>query len=388
MDFELPESTRLLQSLVRRFVTEELLPIEARALERECKGGPLTPPRDEMTVLWAKAKEYGLAGLDVPAELGGAEIGDVAKTVVTEELSRSIVPFAFPPDSPNLHMMLKTVNAEQREQYLMPYARGETVSAIAISEPDAGADPARMKTRAVRERGGWTINGRKIWISRMRESEFTIVMAVTDPEKGTRGGITAFIVDQDNPGMIVAREIVMLAGYRTYEVVFEDCWVPESKVLGKIGDGFGPMQHRLTVRRLEMGSWSIGLAERALEMMIEHAKTRVTFGQALAERQTVQWWIADAAMQIRAARLLVREAAWRLEQGQDIRTDASMVKVFATEMASTVVDHALQVHGAMGLAKEMPLQIMFQLLRAYRIMEGPSEVHRWVVARKLLAAGR
>jgi acyl-CoA dehydrogenase len=384
MDFDLPEETRLLQNLVRRFVEEELLPIEPRALEREAKGGPLTPPRDELEPLYAKARELGLSGLDVPAELGGADVGAIAKTVVVEELARSIVPFAFPPDSPNLHMMMKTVNAEQREKYLLPYARGETVSGIAISEPDAGSDPARMRTRAVRERGGWTIRGHKIWISRMRESEFTIVMAVTDPEKGTRGGVTAFIVEKDTPGMIVLREIVMLAGYRTYEVVFEDCWVADSQVLGEIGQGFAPMQHRLTVRRLEIGGWSIGLAVRALEMMIEHAKTRVTFGQPLAERQTIQWWIADADAKIRATRLLIREAAWKLDQGRDIRTEASMVKVMGTEVASEVVDHALQVFGALGLAKDLPLQIMHQLVRAYRIMEGPSEVHRWVVARKLL----
>jgi acyl-CoA dehydrogenase len=386
MDFELPESTRLLQQLVRRFVDEELLPIEPRALEREARGGPLTPPREETEVLWDKARRLGLAGLDVPEELGGAAIGAVAKSVVTEELARSIVPFAFPPDSPNLHMLLVTANAEQRERYLLPYARGETISAIAISEPGAGSDPARMTTRAVRERGGWTIRGRKTWISRIREAEFTIVMAVTDPGKGTRGGITAFLVDRDTPGMIVGREIVLLAGYRTYEVVFDDCWVPDTQVLGVVGDGFGPMQHRLTVRRLEMGSWSIGLADRALEMLIAQAKTRVTFGQPLSERQTIQWWVADAAIHIRAARLLVREVAWKLERGEDVRTEASMVKVYASEMASAVVDHALQAHGAMGLAKEMPLQIMLQLLRAYRIMEGPSEVHRWVVARKLLAA--
>jgi alkylation response protein AidB-like acyl-CoA dehydrogenase len=176
-----------------------------------------------------------------------------------------------------------------------------------------------------------------------------------------------------------------MAGYRTYEVVFDDCWVPDSKVLGKIGDGFGPMQHRLVVRRIEIAGWAIGLAVRALEMLIAHARTRVTFGQPLAERQTIQWWIADAEMQIRAARLLVLEAAWKVERGDDVRTEASLVKVHSTEMASTVVDHALQAHGAMGLSKEMPLQIMVQLLRAYRIMEGPSEVHRWVVARKLLA---
>jgi len=386
MDLELPSETRMLQETVRRFVRAELMPLETKALAREARGEPLTPPREELEPLYQRARALGLVGLDVPRELGGVEIGAVAKTVVTEEIARSIVPFAFPPDAPNLHMMLRTVTAEQRERYLMPYARGETVSAIAISEPDAGSDPARMKTRATRRDGGWVIEGRKLWISRVPESEFTIVMAVTEPGRGARGGITAFLVDRGTPGMTVVRSIMVLGGYRTYEVEFEDCRVADCQVLGEIGHGFGPMQQRLTIRRLEIGGWSIGLAERALEMMVGHAKSRVTFGQPLAERQTMQWWIADATAQIHAARLMVRDAAWRAERGEDVRTEASMVKVFATEMASEVVDHAVQAFGAMGLAKEMPLQIMYQLARAYRIMEGPSEVHRWVVARKRLAA--
>lgn len=386
MDFELSESTRMLQALVRRFVHEELFPLEAAALAREARGEPLTPKREDLRAAYERCRALGLWGLDVPAELGGAEIGTLAKIVVTEELARSIVPFAFPPDSPNLQMMLRTVNAEQRERYLRPYARGETVSAIAISEPGAGSDPARMSTRAVRDGEHWVIRGQKIWISRMAEADFTIVMAVTDPAQGGRGGITAFLVDRGTPGMVLGRCLSMLAGYKTHEVFFEDCRLPARQVLGEVGQGFGPMQHRLTVRRLEIGAWSLGLAARALEMMIEHARTRVTFGQALAERQTIQWWIADAAAQIHAARLMAREAAWRADRGEDIRSEASMVKVFATEMASQVVDHALQSFGATGLLKDMPLQIMYQLVRAYRIMEGPSEVHRWVVARKLLRA--
>jgi alkylation response protein AidB-like acyl-CoA dehydrogenase len=355
MDFELPSETRLLRDMVRRFVEEELLPLEGGALAREARGEPLTPPRVELERLYAKAKNLGLVGLDVPKELGGAEIGAIAKIVITEEIARSIIPFAFPPDAPNLHMMLRTANEDQRQRYVLPYARGETVSAIAISEPDAGSDPSRMKTRALRNGGGWVIEGRKLWISRVPEAEFTIVMAVTEPGRGSRGGITAFIVDRGTPGMEVTRAMMVLGGYRTYEVLFDGCRVADAQVLGEVGQGFAPMQHRLTVRRLEMGAWSIGLAERALEMMVGHSKARVTFGQPLAERQTVQWWIADATAKIHAARLMTHEAAWRVERGEDVRTEASMVKVFATEMASEVVDHAVQAFGAMGLVKEMPL---------------------------------
>jgi acyl-CoA dehydrogenase len=384
MDFDLPEETRMLRDLVRRFVEQELMPLEPRVLEREARGEPLGLTAEELALLRPRCRDLGLWGLDVPAELGGADVGTLAKTVVAEELSRTVVPFVFPPDSPNLHMLLRTVNAEQRTKYLLPYARGETISAIAISEPGAGSDPAAMTTRAFRDGDDWILNGRKIWISRVPEADFTIVMALTDPSKRAHGGITAFLVDRGTPGMVIGRTIAILGGFRTYEVVFEDCRVPVAQVLGAVGQGFGPMQLRLTVRRLEMAAWSIGLAERALAMMVEHAKQRVTFGQPLAERQTVQWWVADAAAHIHATRLMVREAAWRADRGEDIRTQASMAKVYANEMATEVIDHALQTHGAMGLAKEMPLQIMYQLVRAYRIIEGPSEVHRWVVARKLL----
>jgi acyl-CoA dehydrogenase len=384
MDFDLPEDTRMLRDLVRRFVQQELLPLEPRVLEREARGELLGLRPDELAPLRTKCRDVGLWALDVPAELGGANVGTLAKTVVAEELLRTVVPFVFPPDSPNLRMLLHTVSAEQKEKYLLPYARGETISAIAISEPGAGSDPAAMTTRAERDGDNWILNGRKIWISRAAEADFTIVMALTDPSKRAHGGITAFLVDRGTPGMVVGQPTAILGGFRTYEVSFDDCRLPASHILGELGRGFGPMQLRLTVRRLEIAAWSIGLAERALAMMVEHAKHRVTFGQPLAERQAVQWWIADAAAHIHAARLLVREAAWRADRGEDIRTEASMAKVYASEMASEVIDHALQTHGAMGLAKEVPLQMMYQLVRAYRVFEGPSEVHRWIVARRLL----
>ena len=178
----------------------------------------------------------------------------------------------------------------------------------------------------------------------------------------------------------------MLAGARTYEVVFENCRVPESQVLGAVGAGFAPMQLRLTVRRLQMGSWCIGMARRALAMLCEHASQRVTFGERLADRQAVQWWIADAATRIHACSLMVMDAAVKQDRGGDVRTEASMIKVFATEMAADVVDHAQQAFGAMGMTKELPLQMMAQRVRLMRVYEGPSEVHRMVIARRTLRA--
>lgn len=384
MDLELSEEQRMLEDLVTKFVTDELMPLENTVLAREARGEGSGLTEEELEPLYARCKELGLWGLDVPESMGGADLDSVSLVAVNEALKRTAVPFTFPPDSPNLHMMMQTANDEQRKKYLDPYASGEMSSAIAISEPGAGGDPAGMRTRAVRDGDDWIINGRKIWVSRIKNADFSILMAVTDPDKGARGGITAFLLDKGTPGFEVAREIPMLGGHRTYEVVFEDCRIPNSQVLGEIGQGFAPMQLRLTIRRLQMGAWCCGLAQRALDMLIEHATQRETFGQLLSDRQAIQWWIADAATKIHATRLMAYQAAWKQDRGEDVRTEASMLKVFATEMATEVIDHAMQAFGAMGVTKELPLQLMASQVRTMRVYEGPSEVHRWVIARRLI----
>jgi acyl-CoA dehydrogenase len=280
-------------------------------------------------------------------------------------------------------MLMAVANEAQRRKYLEPYARGEAQSAIAISEPGAGADPAGMTTRAVQDGNDWVINGRKIWVSRVPQADFVIVMARTGEGK-RQEGVTAFIVERGTPGFIIEREIPMLGGQRTYELVFEDCRVPATRVLGQVGKGFAPMQLRLTVRRLQIGAWCIGMTRRALDMMVEHAKQRVTFGARLADRQAIQWWIAEAAMKIHACRLMVYDAAAKVDAGKDVRTEASMVKVFGTEMATETIDHAMQTFGAMGMAKELPLQLLMQKVRTMRVYEGPTEVHRMVIARRVI----
>jgi acyl-CoA dehydrogenase len=285
-------------------------------------------------------------------------------------------------------MLMATVNEEQRIQYLAPYVAGEAISAIAISEPGAGADPAGMITKAVRDGDDWVINGRKIWISKAKEADFTVTMAVTDAEKGARGGISAFLVDKGTPGFNVLRAIPMIGGQVTYEVVYEDCRVPASKLLGKEGQGFAPMQTRLSTRRLQMGIWGYTLAQRALDMMIEHAGQRETFGAKLADRQAIQWWVADASTKIHAARLMAYDIAWKLDQGRDVRVEISMLKVFGTELGWEVIDQAMQAFGAMGMTKELPLQMMAGQMRTMRIYDGPSEVHRWVIARDKLGLKR
>ncbi|HMD49705.1 MAG TPA: acyl-CoA dehydrogenase [Bryobacteraceae bacterium] len=384
MDFALSDEHRMLKDLVARFVREELLPLEKSVLEREASGLGLFLTAEERAPLDNQSRALGLWGLDAPEDVGGSDLPEIALVGVNEELGKTVTPYVLPPDSPNLRMLLVTANAEQRAQYLAPYARGETTSAIGISEPGAGGDPAAMTTTAVRDGAHWIINGRKIWISRAAEADFTILMAVTDKSKGARGGISAFLIDKGTPGFNILRKIPMIGGHFTYEIALEDCRVPACKLLGKEGEGFAPMQIRLSTRRLEMSCACIGMAQRALDMMCDYAPQRSTFGAPLSERQTTQWWVADAATKIHAARLMAYDAAWKLDQHRDPRTEISMLKVFSTELAWDTLDKAMQTFGAMGMTKEVPLQLMAATVRNMRIYEGPSEVHRWVVARKLL----
>ena len=384
MDFELSEEHRMLKDLVARFVRDELLPLEAGVMAREAEGQGLGLSEAEEARLDDISRELGLWGLDAPEDVGGSDLPMVAMVGVEEELGRTVTPYTLPPDSPNLRMLMATVDERQRAAYLAPYVAGKTSSAIGISEPGAGSDPAAMTTRAVRDGDDWIINGRKIWITRAAEADFTILMAVTDKEKGARGGISAFLLDKGTPGFNVLRRIPMLGGQYTYEVTLEDCRVEGWKLLGQEGAGFAPMQTRLGTRRIQMAAWSVGMAQRALDMLVEYAPQRRTFGAPLSERQAIQFWAAEAATKIHAARLMTYDCAWKLDQGRDVRSEISMIKWYATEMAYETVDRVMQAFGAMGMTKEMPLQLMQAKLRTMRIYDGPTEVHKWVVARNLL----
>ncbi len=378
------EEEQMLLDLVGSFVENELMPLEKVVMQREAKGEPVALLPEEEEPLLAKCKELGLWALDAPEEVGGAALPTPVMLGIQEKLKSTVTPFIFPPDSPNLHMLMAVATPEQKQKYMGPYAKGEMKSCIGISEPGAGGDPANMKTRAVRDGDEWVINGRKIWVSRVPDSDFMILMAVTDPDKGARGGITAFIVDKGTPGFTIEREIPMLAGARTYELILENLRLKDSQVLGEVGQGFAPMQKRLTVRRLEMGAMAVGMAERALKMMCEHVQQRETFGVKLADRQAIQWWIANAATKIHATRLMVMDAARKTDQGEDVRTEASMIKVFSLDMAQETIDNAMQSFGAMGMTRELPFAIMSQRVRLARIYEGPTEVHQMVIARRTL----
>ncbi len=287
------EETAMIRETVAKFVDRELIPLEPHYLKSKLPGSEHSElTAEQKQRLRTVSKDLGLWGLDAPEDLGGHDLPTRTMAAVHEELGRTCVPFVLPPDSPNLRMLQAVGTEAQKQKYMQPYIEGRMSSAIAISEPGAGGDPASIKTRAVQEGDQWVLNGRKIWITNARRADFIIVMARVGND-ARQGGITSFIVEKGTPGFIIEREIPMLGGEATYEIVFENCRIPQDSVLGEVGKGYAPMQLRLRTRRLEMGSTCIGIARRALDMLCEHARQRETFGVKLADRQAIQWWVAD-----------------------------------------------------------------------------------------------
>jgi (R)-benzylsuccinyl-CoA dehydrogenase len=375
----------MFRDLIRSFVDKELMPLERVVQEREASRGlgrdPLIPPEDHARLL-QRTQELDLWGLDVPVEYGGQGMGTAVKLVAIEELHRTIVPFRLPPESPNLTILAQTCNPDQVERYLKPYARGELRSTFVLSEPGAGSDAAAIETTARRTDSGWVLNGTKMWITGADSADFYIVIAVTDKEKRARGGMTAFLIDKDTPGFEVGRHISTMGEPTPFEVVIRDCEVSDCQRLGEVGEAFKPMSNRLGIRRIEFGARCIGMGERLVDLMVIQAKNRTTFGKPLADRQAIQWMIADSVIELHATRLMVDDAARKLDSGMiDIRREASATKVFATEMISKIVDRCMQMHGAMGLSKELPIEFIYRNSRFLRIVEGASEIHRVQLAK-------
>lgn len=393
-----------LRARVRAFVEEDLLPLEPMVLRNEMafvdKPFPAEPgvtylsdplgviPPDVYASLLGKAKQRGLWGLDVPEEFGGQDVSMTEKMAAIEEMGRTIVPFFLPPDSPNLHWLKETVTPGQRERYLEPYARGEITSGIALTEDAAGSDVAGIQTTARRSGDSWILTGRKKWIGWADTANFLIVVAVTDKEKGVRGGMTAFLVDRHTPGVVVERRLPTITWVRPCEVRFDEVRLGPEQVLGAVGHAFAPLQNRLSVRRLEIAARSIGSAARLLELMIERAKHRVTFGEPLASRQTIQNWIADSAMALHALKLVTADAVRRIDDGQqDVRIEAGMAKLMGSETLSRIADRAVQLFGAMGVGKDLPIEHYLRNARVMTIAEGSSEVQRMVIARSIIRDG-
>lgn len=380
LNFELPEEVRMLKDTVRKFVNRELIPIE-----RTCRENNKLKP-EIRAHLTAKAKELGLSGYDVPQEYGGLGMGLVAKVTVWAELGRTI---ALPSRGidvfgPNVSPILYHLNDEQKKRYLLPTIRGELNWCLAQTEPDAGGDPGSMRTTAVRQGDHYVINGIKRFITGADEAHYTQLIAATDRSRGSHGGITAFIVDMKAPGVRLLRLQELVVDDRPWEIAFENVKVPVEDRIGEEGGGFAHAQHWLNVGRIRHGARGCGVIERCLELGTKYAKQRVTFNQPLADRQAVQWMLADSFMELHQLRLMVYDAAWKYDQGRDIRAEAYMAKIFGDTQSFHAADRCMEIHGGMGLATDLPIEKFWRDQRSMMITEGPIEILKMTLARHVI----
>jgi alkylation response protein AidB-like acyl-CoA dehydrogenase len=381
IDFVPSDEQQMLIETMRRFVSEEIVPLEA---DLDPDAGELAAPDRER--LEDKARAMGLFGMDIPTEFGGPGLDVMTRCLLAIEMTKHRAGLYSPCygvfGGAGLAQLYEATD-DQKERYLYPSLRGERHGFFGLSEPSGGSDPARaIQTRAVQDGDEWVINGSKLWISGADRADFGLIFARTGEG---RAGITAFLVDTDTPGFQVRRVVHTLRSthYAT-ELTFEDMRVSDKNRLGEVGMGFAMANERLSAQRIPYAAQCIGVAECAHEMAVEYSKHRSTFGQPLASRQGIQWMFVDNEIDLRSARLLVLAAAAKADRGEPFRTDAAVAKIVATEAAGRVVDRAMQVHGGLGVSKDLPLERWYRELRIRRIGEGPTEVQKMIISRDLL----
>jgi acyl-CoA dehydrogenase len=370
------------------FVRDVVVPVEQRF-------GGVVPSEDVRVELQHAARHAGVFAPHVSAGLGGHGLDMCGRAAVFEEAGYSLLgPLALniaAPDEGNMHLLEAVATAEQRERYLRPLAAGEVRSCFAMTEPapGAGADPRALTTRAERVPGGWRIDGRKWFITGADGAAFAICMARTAGEPGEEGGATMFLVDADNPGLKLVRHIETLdeslyGGHA--ELLFDNCVVPEDAVLGEVDEGFRYAQVRLGPARMTHCMRWLGIARRAQDIAVGRAADRHLFGSRLAELGMAQQMIADNEIDIAASRGLILRACWELDQGRSAAQSTAIAKTFCAEAVWRVVDRALQLCGALGVSGDVLLGRFLREVRPFRIYDGPSETHRWAIARRTVRA--
>ncbi len=390
IDFRFPPEIEALRLRVREFVAEVVRPAERRIAEREGDRRFLAQSIIEMRVA---ARDRGLWLPHMPAEYGGMGLGHVAMAAVSAEAAKAAFgPYALnaqAPDEGNMHTLLHWATDAQKEKYLRPLCEGVVRSCFAMTEPEvAGSDPTLIQTRAVLDGDSWVVDGHKWFISGASGAKFAILIARTeDQPEIPQAANSAFLVDLPATGWNVVRDVPTMAGHHNHaEIRIENLRVPAENMLGGRGQGHLLGQARLGPARLAHCMRWIGQAEVALDMMVDRALNRFAHGSLLAEKQGIQWMIADSTMELYQAKLMVLHAAYRIDRGEDFRSEVSMTKHFVANALNRIVDRAIQVHGALGYSLDTPLARMAQQARWARFADGADEVHQWRIAQRTIDA--
>jgi len=379
MQLEITPQLAAVRAALRRFTTGKLEPL---ALEIDRTG---EVPQTAVDLL----REQGYLGMRLPSEYGGGGFDLPTYCLALEEFARSHRIFTLLLDATsglNPIAIACYGSDAQKKKYVAGLANGTLSASFGLTEPEAGSDSQAMRTRAQKRDGGWVLNGRKHYISGAHKADVVMVMAVNDAAKRGRGGITAFLVERGTPGFNVTRVDTTIGSeaIKLAELSIENCFVPDSAVLGEVGQGFKIAMESLTSGRLGVSCSCIGAADRLIEMSTAYAKERVTFGKPLAERQAIQWMLADSAVELAMARAYTYETLRRVEAKEDVGTAASICKLYCSEMVGRVADRAVQIHGGMGLVRGYPVERFYRDVRHYRVGEGSSEIQRMLIARDLL----
>ncbi|MFJ8111339.1 acyl-CoA dehydrogenase family protein [Streptomyces sp. NPDC096132] len=392
IEFEIDQEVADIARRTAVFVRDTVLPAE-----EECHGDVHAGPEPLRRGLQEAARAAGLFAPHVAPRWGGLGLDLRGQAVVFEAAGYALLgPLALncaAPDEGNMHLLEAVATEEQKARFLAPLAAGETRSCFAMTEPvpGAGSDPRALATTAVRVPGGWLVNGRKWFISGADGAAFTICMARTGGEPGDPGGATMFLIDSGNPGMKVVRAIgtldrALFAGHS--ELLFEDCEVTDDAVLGEVDQGFDYAQVRLGPARLTHCMRWLGVARRAQDIALDRAARRRAFGGPLAELGMVQQQLADSEIDIETGRALLWRACWELDRGMPGGRLTSIAKTFVSEAVGRVVDRSVQICGALGISEDAPLAALYREVRPFRVYDGPSETHRWAIARRAVRAAR
>jgi alkylation response protein AidB-like acyl-CoA dehydrogenase len=375
MDFTFPKEYELLRRMIREFARDEIAPL-AKKIDAEHY-----VPMESV----AKAAKLGLMGVPFPQKYGGAGAGEMGYCILMEELGRvctstaAVIGAHTGIGAMSIHL---DGTPAQKAQYLTPLARGEKLAAFALTEANAGSDAAAIRTRAVRDGDDFVLSGTKMFITNGPQADIVVVMAVTDPTLGARGGITAFIVEMDWPGCSVGtvENKMGIRGSGTSELVFDEVRVPKENVLGQFGAGFITFMKSLDIGRVSLAAACLGGAQEALDLSVKWSKTRSQFGRLVAQNQSIQWMIAEMATEIEALRSLVYRVAWMVDTGKSFAREAAMCKLYGSEVSSRCISRAVQIHGALGYSRDVGIERMFRDARIAEIFEGTNEIQRIVIA--------